>query len=96
MAHLMGTKPRPFLYLPSDYKKRTHKIVAGVAKTGEVSPQGIVTHVETWDDRVAATVGPAGIRYLREPDGHIRPLTFQEQVDRGYFISGRGPIGVRR
>ena len=87
---------RRFLYLPSDYKKRTNKIVTGVARTGEVSEQGIVTHVETWDDRVAATVGPAGIRYLREPDGHIRPLTFQEQVDRGYFIPGVGPIGVRR
>ena len=85
-----------FLYLPSGYKKRTNKIVTGVARTGEVSLKGIVTHVETWDDRVAATVGPAGIRYLREPDGHIRPLTHQEQIDRGYFIPGRGPVGVRR
>ncbi len=88
-------KPRPFLYLPSDYKKRTHKIVTGVAESGEMSEKGTVTHTETWDDRVAATVGPVGIRYLREPDGTIRPLTFQEQVDRGYFIVGRGPIGVR-
>ena len=89
-------KPQPFLYMPSDYKKRTHKVVTGVAKTGEISPKGVVTHTETWDDRVKAEVGPAGIRYLREPDGTVRPLTFQEQVDRGYFIVGRGPIGVRR
>ena len=85
-----------FLYLPSGYKKRTHKIVTGVAKTGEVSEQGVVTHTESWDDRVKAVVSTAGIRYLREPDGTIRPLTFQEQVDRGYFIVGRGPIGVRK
>ena len=87
---------RPFLYLPSGYKKRTHKVVTGVARTGEVSAKGIVTHVETWDDRVAATVSPAGMRYIRDPDGTIRPMTFKEQVDRGYFIPGRGPIGVRR
>ncbi len=89
-------KPRPLLYLPSDYKKRTHKVVTGVARTGEVSKQGVVTHTETWDDRVKAEVRPAGIRYLRERDGSIRPLTFQEQVARGYFIVGRGPIGVRQ
>ena len=87
---------RRFLYLPSGYKKRTHKVVTGVARTGEISPKGVVTHTETWDDRVKAEVGPAAIRYLREPDGHIRPLTFKEQVERGYFIVGRGPIGVRR
>ena len=89
-------KPQPFVYLPSYYKKRTHKVVTGVSRTGEISPKGVVTHTETWDDRVKAEVGPAGIRYLRERDGTIRPLTFQEQVARGYFIVGRGPIGVRR
>ena len=87
---------RRFLYLPSGYKKRTHRVVTGVAHTGEISPKGVVTHTETWDDRVKAEVGPAAIRYLREPDGHIRPLTFTEMVDRGYFVVGRGPIGVRR
>ena len=85
-----------FLYLPSGYKKRTNKIVTGVAKTGEISKQGVVTHTESWDDRVKAVVSTVGIRYLRNPDGTIRPLTFQEQVDRGYFIVGRGPIGVRK
>ena len=95
MPYLMRTKPRPFLYLPSDYKTRTHKVVTGIAESGEMSEKGTVTHTETWDDRVAVDAAPAGIRYLREPDGTIRPLTFQEQVDRGYFIVGRGPIGVR-
>ena len=85
-----------FIYLPSGYKKRTNRVVTGISKSGEMSLKGTVTHTETWDDRVAALARPAGIHYLREPDGHIRPLTFQEQVDRGYFIPGRGPIGVRR
>ena len=86
---------KTFLYLPSGYKTRTNRVTTGIAQTGEVSRKGTVTHVEHWDDRVDAVVGPATVRYLREPDGTIRPLTFAEQVDRGYFVVGRGPIGVR-
>ena len=87
---------KKFLYLPSGYKNRTNRVVTGISKTGEMSPKGTVTHTETWDDRVAALARPAGIHYLQEPDGHIRPLTFTEMVDRGYFTVGRGPLGVRR
>ena len=93
--HLMGTKPRPFLYLPSDYKKRTHKVVTGVAKSGEMSEKGTVIHTETWDDRVSVDAAPAGAHYIRDPDGNPRLMTFDEMVDRGYFIVGRGPVGVR-
>ena len=84
---------RPALFLPSDYKKRTRRVVSGVAKTGEVSPKGTVTHIEHWDDRVSVDAGPAGIHYIQDGDG-IRPMTFPELVEHGYFIVGRGPIGV--
>ena len=86
---------RPFLFLPSDYKKRTRRTVAGVAKTGEISPKGLVAHTEHWDGRIAANPAPAGIRYIRDLDGTARPMTFTELVAHGYFIVGRGPIGVR-
>lgn len=93
MAETTGVKK--FLYLPSGYKKRTNRIVTGIAKSGEVSPKGTVAHTSHWDDRVDAEVAPAGIHYLREPDGHIRPLTFNEMVAKRYFVVGRGPVGVR-
>lgn len=78
------------------YKRKTNTVVEGVSKRGEVSPKGVVAHTEDWDGRVAATLGPVAIRYVREPDGHIRPMTMQEMIDRGYFVVARGPVGVRR
>jgi hypothetical protein len=77
------------------YKRKTNTVVEGVSKKGEISPQGVVAHTEDWEGRLAATVGSAAIRYVRDPDGRIRPMTMQEMIDRGYFIVARGPTGVR-
>lgn len=85
---------RPFLYL-ARYRQKTNTTVAGVSKSGEVSPKGVVAHTEDWEGRIAATAAPAGIHYIRDPDGTIRKMTFKELVDHGYFIVGRGPTGVR-
>lgn len=82
---------RKFLYLPSGYKNRKHAVTTGVAKTGEVSPKGTVTHTEDWEGRVAADVAPAQIHLVVDPDGSIRNMTHEERLERGYFIPGRGP-----
>ena len=87
---------KQFLYLPSGYKKRTNRVVTGVSKKGEISPKGIVTHTEFWDDRVKAEAAPAGIHYgLSKSTGELRPLTYAEQVAKGYIVPGKGPTGVR-
>ena len=83
------------LYLPSNYKSSTTRKVDGRAKTGEVSPQGLVAHTEDWEGRIAADVAPGTVRYIRDPDGTWRKMTFKEMVERGYFILGKGPKGVR-
>ncbi len=87
---------KQFLYLPSGYKKRTNRIVTGVSKKGEISLKGTVAHTEHWDDRVDAEVAPAGIHWgLSKSTGEMRPLTYAEQVEKGYIVPGRGPVGVR-
>jgi hypothetical protein len=88
MAH------RPFLYL-ARYKQKTNTTVEGVAKSGQVSPQGIVAHSENWEGRVSSLAAPSAIRYLVDPDGHVRPMTMKEMIDRGYFHLASGPTGVR-
>ena len=84
----------PF-YLPSGYKRSTRMRVDGRSKTGEISRKGLVGHTDHWDGRIAANAAPAGIRYIVDPDGTARPMTFTELVARGYFIMGSGPVGVR-
>jgi hypothetical protein len=86
---------RKFLYLPSDYKKRKNVVVHGRAKSGEISPKGLVAHTEDWEGRVKADVGPGAIRYIVEPDGRIRNMTMPEMLERGYFHLGKGPKGLR-
>ncbi len=94
MTETTGVKK--FLYLPEGYKKRTNRVVTGIAKTGEVSSKGTVAHTSHWDDRVDAEVAPAGIHYgLSKSTGEIRPLTYAEQVEKGYIVPGRGPVGAR-
>lgn len=82
-------------FLKEGYKQSTRKTVDGRATTGEVSRKGLVAHTESWDGRIHAEAAPAGIRLVADPDGTIRPMTFKESVERGYFILGRGPKGVR-
>jgi len=82
-------------YLKEGYKNRTNTTVVGEAQSGEISRKGVVAQTEDWEGRLAATAAPSAIRYIRDPDGTIRPMTFQELVDRGYFIVGRGPTGVK-
>jgi hypothetical protein len=81
--------------LPAGYKQRTNTVVEGRAKTGEISRLGLVSHRETWEGRIASNAAPSAIRYIRTPDGQWRHMTFGEMVDRGYFILGKGPAGVR-
>jgi hypothetical protein len=77
-------------------KQSTNRVVEGVAKTGEVSPKGTVAHIEDWDGRVAAEANPSAMHYaLSVSTGRLRRLTFQEMVDKGYFILGYGPKGQR-
>lgn len=84
------------LYLPSGYKHRKVKQVTGRAQTGEVSPKGLVAHTEDWEGRVAADVAPSVMHYgISRSTGEIRPLTIAEQIERGYFVPGKGPRGVR-
>ena len=58
--------------------------------------QGLVSHTESWDGRIAANVARSTIRYVREPDGTIRPMTFKEMVAKGYFTVGEGPSGFKK
>jgi len=83
-------------YLPPGYKKSTRTRTEGRARTGEVARQGLVSHTEFWDGRIAANVQRSAIRYMVEPDGHIRPLTHQEMVAKGYWTEGRGPSGFTK
>lgn len=74
--------------------QKINKTVEGRAKTGEVSPKGLVTHFEDWQGRIRSTAAPAAMRYIKTPDG-VRLMTMREMIDRGYFIVGKGPKGVR-
>lgn len=87
--------PRRVFYLPPGYKKRTNRVVKGRAKTGEISPNGLVSETEDWEGRVKAAAGPSALRLIVNPDGSLRPMTFAEMTERGYFIPGIGPSGVR-
>jgi len=82
------------IYLPSDYKNRTRTVIKGRARSGEISPKGIVAETEDWEGRIKADVGPAAVRYVFE-DGKFRRMTLKEQVAKGYFYLGRGPTGIR-
>lgn len=83
-------------YLYVARNKRRHTTTEGIAKTGEMSPKGVVSHTEDWEGRIAADIGAVPMRLVVEPDGRIRQMTFKEMVDKGYFIVGKGPTGVRR
>ena len=82
-------------YLPSGYKQSTDTRTEGRARTGEVGAQGLVSHTEYWDGRISANVQRSTIRYARDPDGTIRPMTRAEMVANGYFTPGQGPSGFR-
>ena len=63
----------------------------GIARTGEVSKRGTVSHREEWDGRIAAQANPAPMHYVYNDDNEIRPMTMNEMIAKGYFIVGRGP-----
>lgn len=78
-------------------KKSTNRTVEGIAKTGEISPKGTVAHIEDWEGRIAAEANPTSMHFeYSVSTGRLRRLTFQEMVDRGYFILGYGPKGAKR
>ena len=86
---------RPFLYL-AKYRRQTNTKVEGVAKSGQISPKGLVAHTEDWEGRITAAAAPSAIRYIVDPDGHIRPMTMKEMIARGYFVVASGPVGIRK
>lgn len=77
-------------------RDQTRTKVEGIARTGEISPKGWVSHTEDWDGRIMAKAAPNVLRLVMDRDGHVRPMTMREMIDRGYFIVAKGPIGVRR
>ena len=70
---------------------RTHTDEEGRAKTGEISPKGLVTHIEQWDGRTSAKAQPSPMHYVYNDAGEIRPMTMPEMIAKGYFIVGKGP-----
>lgn len=83
------------LFLPEGYRNRENTTVEGVARTGEISKKGLVGHSEDWEGRIRATTSQTALRYVREGN-RIRPMTMSEMIDRGYFVLGKGPTGVRK
>ncbi len=70
---------------------RSNTVTEGRALTGEVSPKGLVTHVEEWSGEVAAIAQPATMHWIYDDDELLRPMTMPEMISMGYFIIGKGP-----
>ncbi|MCH8211273.1 MAG: hypothetical protein IIB99_07855 [Planctomycetes bacterium] len=70
---------------------RTNITTEGIARSGEVSERGTVSHKEMWDGRVAVMARPAPMHYVYNDDGEIRPMTMPEMIAKGYFIVSKGP-----
>lgn len=85
--------PKPaVLYLPSNYKRSTLTREYGRAKTGEVSPSGLVQETEDWDGRQSALALPNTIHILwNRRTGEFRTKTLREQIAEGWFTRGIGP-----
>ena len=97
MKPLYVARVKRLWFLPSRYKDRTHTVVEGVAASGEVSRQGVVATTEDWDGRKSVVAGPATVHSRYEHStGEVRPLTMDELIDRGLFVVGSGPTGIRR
>lgn len=62
--------PNRFTFLPENYKKRTRIRVDGLAATGQVSPQGTVTHRDHWDGSMDAIVRPEPARLAAVPQSN--------------------------
>jgi hypothetical protein len=86
---------KKFVYLPSGYRQRRNTLITGRAKSGEISPKGLVAHTESWDGRLQADVATPGIHMKVTPDRELRNMTMDEMLARGYFIMGEGPTGMR-
>jgi len=79
-----------------DRDKATNSVVEGIAKTGEISPKGLVEHIESWDGRVEAVVKPTTDHYVYfKSTGELRKKTLKELIDEGKFWVGKGPTGLK-
>ena len=79
-----------------DRDKATNTVFEGIAKTGEISPNGTVQHIEDWEGRVEAIAGPATTHYVYfKSTGELRRKTLSELIDEGKFYVGKGPTGLR-
>ena len=92
--YLLVPTVKRFFYFPEGYKKRKNAKVEGISKKGEVSPKGLVTEIEDWQDRVEAIASPSTLHLELDPDGRIRVKRHDELVAEGRFIPGQGPTGV--
>jgi hypothetical protein len=80
------------LYLPSNYKHSTRTREYGRAKSGEVSPKGLVQQTEDWEGRESALAMPTTIHYLwNKRTGEFRMKTMKELIEEGRFVVGKGP-----
>ena len=77
-------------------KKATHETVEGISRSGEISPKGTVKHIEDWEGRVAAVVGPPTQHFVYfKSTGELRRKTLKELIDEGKFYVGHGPTGLK-
>ncbi len=80
-----------------DRNEATNEIVEGIAKTGEISPLGLVSHIENWSGEIAAVVEPATAHYVYfRSTGELRRKTLTELIDEGKFYVGKGPTGLKQ
>lgn len=71
--------PKRFTFLPEHYKKKTRIRVDGLAATGQVSPQGTVTHRDHWDGSMDAIVTPQPVQLSVAPsDNGSKPQKEKE------------------
>ena len=93
------------VYLKQGYKQSTRDRTEGIASTGEVSPNGTVTHTDHWDGRVDATVKPQayGMRLTPISDAPPNPAhveavaALQEAAEQiKYARAANDPAWIRR
>lgn len=79
-----------------DRKESVNVVTEGISKSGEISPKGVVTHIEHWDGRVEVEAGPATQHFVYfKSTGQLRRKTLTELIAEGKFYVGKGPTGIR-
>lgn len=87
------------LFLPSDWKNRSHTTEWGRARTGQVSKQGLVVQTEYLDGRKDVTVKPRAMRLAIRPQsgGHLSAvLAFEKAVREHEMACRSADVGWRK